>query len=135
MRGQAMLEQLFTVALGMAFVGVIFAFVYLMSIDSVRAAQAKDVVETVAKTSDFVYSLGPGSRNSFNVMMPDGIRQTNIVGNTVLIKVSLSSGDSDIFSQSAYNMTGSLGESPGLQLITVSCCDPTGSIIVNSTGG
>lgn len=130
-----MLEQLFTVALGITFVGVIFAFVYLMSVDSVRATQAKGVVEAVARTADFVYSLGPGSRDSFNAMMPDGMRQTNIIGKTVLIRIGLSSGDSDIFSQSKYNMTGSLGSSPGLQLVTVSCCDPEGALVVNSTGG
>lgn len=133
MKGQASLEQLMVTAVGLTFVGIIFFFAMTSASDTVRIAQARDAVEKIARSADLVYVLGPGSKTSIDVLMPDGVTSTSISGRMVLITVSTSSGKNDIFSSPRQNVSGSLTSRSGRQTVTLTV-NSSGAVVINSTG-
>jgi uncharacterized protein (UPF0333 family) len=133
MHGQASLEQLFVTALGITFVGIMFFLSVTMSGDTIRSVQASDTVERLAKTADLVYAMGPGSRMSTEVLIPDNIRAVNISSNRILIRISLTGGDSDIFAYSKAQLNGTLTRNPGRHTVYFSV-DNSSIVQINSTG-
>ena len=68
MKGQASLEQLIITSLGIGFVALMFYFLINLATDNIRTAQAKDAISKLAHTSDYIYSLGPGSKDQVEVL-------------------------------------------------------------------
>ena len=66
-RGQAALEQLIVIGVAIAFTAIIFFFASSYSADSLRVAQAQDSVDRLAAAADYVYSLGPNSKDYVTV--------------------------------------------------------------------
>ena len=132
-KGQTSLELLIVTAMGLVIVGIMFTFAITWASDSARNAQASDAVEKIARSADLVYALGSGSRINVDVMMPDGIRSTNVTGRRVLIQISTTTGNADIFATPRENLTGSLTNQSGRQTVTL-VVNSSGSVIVNSTG-
>ncbi len=118
-KGQASLDQLIIVAIGITLITIIFYFSINLSSDSMRISQAKDMVEKLSKSADHVYSLGRGSRDVISVYVPDGLVSTNISNNMVHMRVSTSSGESDIFSETKPALIGELPTTPGKHEILV----------------
>ena len=133
LKGQTSLELLIVTAIGLAIVGIIFTFAITWASDSARVAQASDAVEKIARSADLVYVLGPGSRTSVDVLMPDGIRSTNVSGRRVLIQISTTTGNVDVFATPREDLSGSLTSRSGKQTVTL-VVNSSGSVIVNSTG-
>ena len=131
LRAQAALEQMILLGMSILLVSVIFAFSLNYAYDSVRAAQAKDTADKIAKASDSVYSLGPGSKTTISIYMPKDVRFVNITNNTVQIRFGLSSGDTDVFSKSQAVMVGSVQTTSDLQQIVLSA-DSSGRVIIGS---
>ncbi|VVB73428.1 Uncharacterised protein [uncultured archaeon] len=132
-KGQTSLELMIVTAIGLAIVGAIFAISITYASDTTRSAQASDAVEKIVKSADLVYALGPGSKTSVDVLMPDGIRNASVYDSRVVIRVGLSSGDADVFSLARENLSGSLTNRSGRQTVTLTV-NSSGSVIVNSTG-
>jgi|GEM_PF-2744717 len=118
-RGQASIEQLIVLALGIGMVTLIFYYSVNFSTDNIRISQAQDMVEKLSKSADYVYSLGPGSKDVVDVYVPDGIVYTRIDNNTIHVRLSLSSGDSDVFSDTRPVVIGEIPPTPGHHQITV----------------
>jgi len=132
-KGQTSLELMIVTAMGLAIVGIIFAFAITSASDTARRSQASDAVEKIARSADLVYALGPGSRTSVDVLMPDGIRSTDVTGKRVLIRISTTTGDTDVFSFPREDLSGSITSRSGRQTITL-VVNSSGSVVVNSTG-
>jgi uncharacterized protein (UPF0333 family) len=122
-KGQVSTEQLFVTAIGLTFVGMIYFISMLMSLDTVRQIQAKDAVERIAKTANLVYAMGPDAKISIEITNPDNIKLINISGNRILMRVAMTSGDTDFFAYSNGQLNGSISKTTGIQRITLSVDD------------
>ncbi len=131
-KGQSSIEQLTITALGLTFVAVIFYFSINFSNDSTRVSQAQDTINKLANAADYVYALGPGSKDVVTVYMPQGMRYANLTGSTIIIRVSLSSGDSDVFANTKAQLVGTLPQFSGPQDITVTAL-PNGKVKFGDT--
>ncbi len=118
-RGQVAIEYLLLI--GVIFLAVIPVFYYALqqSSQDVRMNEASDFVNTLAKTADVVYALGPGSRDYVNVVMPGGVENISIIRNEILLKVKIFGGMADIFAYSKANLTGSLSTISGSRHVSV----------------
>jgi len=122
-KGQVSTEQLFVTAIGLTFVGMMYFISMLMSVDTVRQIQAKDTVERIVKTANLVYAMGPGAKISIEITNPDSIKLINISGNRILVRVAMTSGDTDFFAYSSGQLNGSLSRTTGIQRVTLSVDD------------
>ena len=117
------------VAIGLTLVAAIFVVSVGTASDSIRIAQAKDSAEKIAKTADYVYSLGPGAKETISLYMPKGVQFVNTSGNRVQIRVSLSSGDSDIFVSTRGQIIGTIQPTEQLQEITLTS-SASGNVVI-----
>ncbi len=119
LRGQSALEQIIITSLGLAFIAIIFYFSISFATDNTRVSQAQDTINKLANAADYVYALGPGSKDVVTVYMPEGMRYARVVNSTIQIRISLSSGDSDVFANTKAQLVGSLPQFSGPQDVTV----------------
>jgi uncharacterized protein (UPF0333 family) len=114
-KGQASLEQLLITALMLTVVGVLFFMAMTYSADTLRAMQAKDAVDKMAKTADYVYSLGPGYKQSARLTFPDNTQLFNASGKRIWVSIPLSSGTEDVYANTRATVFGSLRSMTGTQ--------------------
>ena len=122
-KGQVSTEQLFVTAIGLTFIGMMFFMSMIMSVDTIRQIQAKDTVERIVKTANLVYAMGPGATISIEIANPDSIKTINISGNRILIRVAMTSGDTDFFAYSNGQLNGSVSKIAGIQKVAISVDD------------
>jgi len=131
-RGQYALEQMSVVALALAIIGAVFFFAMSSASDSARVSQAKDTAERIAKAADSAYSLGPGSRSTVSISMPQGVQLVNISNKRVLVRVATSSGTADAFAATHGQLVGYIPTTGDQQEITLTVL-PSGDISVGRT--
>ncbi len=119
-KGQSSVEQLIMSGLGIIFVVIFFVIAFSFTNDSTRVSQAQDAVNKLASSADYVYSLGPGSREQVHVYIPNGLEFANVSGNTIHMRISLTSGMADVYANTEANIAGLIPEFSGAQDITVS---------------
>ena len=120
MKAQASLEQLVVIAAALAFIGVAFYFASSYSSDSVTIAQAQDAVQRLAAGSDYVYSLGPNSKEYVTIYIPSNVLNISVIGNTVRFQVPVSSGGvTDVYATSKASLIGALPAYRGEQKILI----------------
>ncbi len=119
MKGQSSLEQLVITGIALTFIALIFVFSINYTNDTVRKTQAKDTVDKLAKTADYVYALGPGTKQTVRVQMPSGVQFITVSGNRIQLRVSLSSGDADVFANTRAALTGAVPITDGAKDVSV----------------
>src|SRR3989339_46795 len=129
MKAQASLEQLIVTGIALTMIAFIFYFSINYANDNARVSQARHAVDKIAKSADYVYFLGNGAKDDVDIYVPDGARFINVTGNRVHIRVSLSSGDSDVFANNKASLTGSVPLSSGRKTITLTAL-PSGKVRV-----
>jgi len=118
-KGQSSMEQMIVVAIGLTLIAAVFYISSNMATDSLRVSQARDMVQKLSKSADYVHSLGPGASEEVSVYVPDGVVFTQISNNTVHVRISLSSGESDVFADCSPDLIGELPLTPGQQDVLV----------------
>lgn len=131
MKGQASLEQLIVTGIGITFIALIFYFAINSANDNVQAAQAKDSVDKMVKAADYVYSLGPGSRHTIGIYLPQGVEFVNISGKRIHIQVSIPSGNSDAFANTRANVSGNVQTTGGARKITLNYNETINGVSIN----
>lgn len=119
MKSQAALEYMLIVGIVLAFLVPLILYVFQQAEISTRMQQAEVAVNTIAMAADNLYAQGPGAKSTINVFLPNGYGGGNISNRTVIIKVFLISGSTDIVAVSKANLTGSLPKEPGYKQITL----------------
>ncbi len=119
MKSQAALEYMILASFAIFVITAIFYFSFTFSSDSMVYSQARDAVDTIATTVDYVYALGPGSRTMIFVTIPDNVVSSSVSGNIILLKISTSSGNVDIISRTRANITGSIPTQSGYMQIYI----------------
>jgi len=77
---------------------------------------AQDAVQTLARTADYVYSLGPGTRSIALITIPTGVYNTRVLGREVIINLS---GYKEVSAFSKANLTGGFPSTPGTYNVPV----------------
>lgn len=120
LRAQASLEQLIVIAAALAFIGIAFYFAASYSSDSVKIAQSEDAVQRLAAGADYVYSLGPNSKEYVTIYIPTDVTNISVIGNTIRFQVYTSAGGiTDIFAYSKAGLIGALPAYRGRQKILI----------------
>ena len=129
MKGQASLDSLLMMGLGLILAAAFFFVVNIMLSDSIASAQAEDAVQSIAQEVKYVYSSGEGTVRYADVTIPNGVEEINLDGNRVHMRVSLSSGSTDFYSNTPVKLVGSIPAEPGYERVTVRYL-PSGDIQV-----
>ena len=122
MKGQAAFEYL-----------TIFSIVLLLSLalslysgqmtvrnqEEMRVSNTINAVERIAEAANIVSTQGKPSQITLSVYIPEEIQSITIANKTVLMKVRLTSGVSDIFASSKTNLHGQISNISGTRSIKI----------------
>ncbi|HQT44984.1 MAG TPA: hypothetical protein PLO51_03340, partial [Candidatus Micrarchaeota archaeon] len=133
MKAQSSIEQLIVIATALAFITIAFYIAATMSAESIKIAQAQDSVERLAAAADYVYSLGPNSKEYVTVFLPQGILSTNTSGKRIVFQVGTATGATDIFADTHADLTGTIEPTQGRQNVLVEYL-PTGKVRLGEAG-
>lgn len=122
-KGQVAMEYLLVI--GTVFFAVIFFFYYAYSETnkSIQMNMANDVVSTLAKTADMVYSLGPGSQDYVQIEMPGSVKSIDISQKQISMKIKIFGDFSDVFAVTKYNVTGTISIKSGSHYVSIKALD------------
>jgi|GEM_PF-1431512 len=119
LRGQASLEQIILIAVLLAFITAVFVLAANYSANTTGVLQAQDTVNQLTAAADFVYALGPNSKEYVTVYLPNGLSDWNITGKAIILTMQTTAGNTDVFSYSKANLVGALPAYGGTQKILV----------------
>jgi len=101
--------------------------------DDTKISLAKDAVNELGETADWVFSQGPPARYTFpNFYIPEGIEETSVNDNMILFKIKTSAGISEIFYYTLAPLSGSIPSKSGYYPIAVTAYENNVSIKVVS---
>ena len=105
----------YMIIMGLVILVTIPLFYYAMSESNINVQlnNANDAVNTLARAADTVYSIGTGAKKYVWVNMPGGIQAYSLTNKTVLIKMYVFGGLSDIFRQTKAELAGVIPISKG----------------------
>ncbi len=129
--GQASLENLIMLGIGLAVATVFFYFAFTMLDDSTAAAQAKDAVSRIAQEADYVYSLAPGTARYVDFVIPRGTELIEISGRRVHMQVWLSGGLTDFYANTQAELVGVIDLNPGPARVVVKHME-SGNVLVGN---
>ncbi|MCX6774305.1 MAG: VWA domain-containing protein [Candidatus Micrarchaeota archaeon] len=119
MMGQASLEQVILSAVLLGVIAAVFVLSANYSESATETMQAQDAVDQLTAAADFVYTLGPNSREYVTVHLPNDLAGWNITGKAIIITIQTDAGYTDVSSYSKADLIGSLPAFSGTQKILV----------------
>jgi type II secretory pathway pseudopilin PulG len=122
MRAQAAFEYMVIVAIVLAFILPIWA--YVSSLEQQTTTQlslsyAKNAAEKLADTANLVFSQGTPARVEVRVYIPRGVEAVTIVNKTIDFKVQTDGVLSDVTATSSASLNGTLPTREGTYLFAV----------------
>ena len=84
-----------------------------------RLALAKNCVDKLGETIDWVFSQGEGAKTKIELLIPDGTESIQFINKTIILKIRTSSGISDVSYTAVANITGSIPTYPGYKIVFV----------------
>ncbi|MDP3919005.1 MAG: hypothetical protein Q8Q35_03845 [Nanoarchaeota archaeon] len=122
-RGQSSFEYIMMVGIVLMLLLPIFYYGLNKSSENIKLSQAEDLVNTIAKAADEVYTLGPGSKKFVWVMVPAGVQSANISGSELYITLNIFGESSDIVAFTQAPLTGEIPLEKGTYKIAVEHLD------------
>lgn len=118
---KAQMSTEYMILMGLILVVTIPLLYYAMreSNINVQLNQAEGSVNTLARAADTVYSIGPGTIKYVWINMPGGVRAYSLENKTVLIKLYIFKGVSDVFAETKAELTGVIPISKGQHRVKV----------------
>lgn len=107
----------------------LFNYVSYYSAQHVKVEKLEDAVQTLGKTADTLYALGPGNRDYVWISLPGGVKETSVLGNEILITVSSSGGESDFHYNTIGEVRGTIPTEKGDFKMKVEVIEEAGEII------
>ena len=129
LKAQASIEQLVSVSLTIGALSFLLVLVYTFTMDSIQTAEGRNSVEKIANAADYVGSLGPGAKTVVSVTLPASARFLNASGRHVYMRLTGTSGESDLFANTHVGMNPYFSSTPGLKILNISAL-PNGSVLV-----
>ncbi len=92
--------------------------------DNVNLNQIEGMARTIIDNAEQVYFLGPPSKTTIKVFVPDKVEQITFYDKELLIRVRTGSGVTDLAYTSSVSITNSLqpsklSKAPGLRYVTI----------------
>src|SRR3989344_3864400 len=109
-------------------VPVLYYFNY-QSTNVININQAQDSVQTLAKTADYVYSLGPGTRSTVTITIPRGAANSSVYQNELTL---IMPNNNDIVATTKANLTGSFPYLEGTYNLQVTLLE-SGIVLIGGT--
>ena len=122
-RGQAALEYLILIGVLLVLLISLFNYVFYHSAQNLKIDQAEDTVQTLGKTADTLYALGPGNRDFIYVNIPSSVRETRVEENLIMIRLYLFGGESDFYVLTDAQVNGTLPTEKGRHKIKLEMLD------------
>lgn len=122
-RAQVAIEYLMLIGMFFFALIIIFYFTTSESSKSVQINEADSAVNSLAKTADYLYALGPGSRDIVEIKVPGNINKIEIEKRMILINLETSAGATDIFAETKANVTGTISSTKGTKHIKLEVLD------------
>ena len=119
MKAQAAVEYIIMVGVVLSIAVTIFYYAVSYSSESIAISKSKEGVESIAKSVNYVYSLGQGTRTTVFIDIPTNVIDTYIIANEIGVKVSTSAGITDVYATAMTNISGSLPTTPGRHFIII----------------
>ena len=119
MKAQIAVEYLIIVAVVLGIAITLFYYTTVYSSESISINQAKESVETLARTIDYVYALGPGAQTSVVIEVPSNAVYGYVTQNEVGFKISVGVQVTDVYEVTKASVSGSLPTTPGRYTILV----------------
>jgi uncharacterized protein (UPF0333 family) len=123
-RAQASFDMLLTFMIGISI--IVATIVYVNSaqteyLSSYKINAAQNTVNKIAEAADTIFLQGTRSKIVMTLYFPDGISSDSSTqsGNTVMLKLTTSSGKTDIYQTTKEPVVGNLPTSSGTYKITV----------------
>ncbi|MFA5077129.1 MAG: hypothetical protein WC488_01755, partial [Candidatus Micrarchaeia archaeon] len=132
-KAQASLEQLLVIAMALTVVAVTFYLATAYSADSLKISQAEDAVGRLSGSADYVYALGPNTKEYVEVYLPQDITQVNISGRRIVLTIQTSGGTTDVFANAKADLVGGLPSARGRQKVLVQYLE-TGKVLIGQAG-
>ena len=123
MKGQITIEYMMLIGALFFLVITIFYFATTESVKTIQSNKADNVVNSLAKTSDYLYALGPGSGDSIEIDMPGNVNSIMIGNKEIIINMGIYGGISDISATTKANVTGSISTSRGINHVNLKVLD------------
>lgn len=117
--GQAGIETLIMVALGLTFIMVLFYLTVTTLNDQTAVSKADEAVKKIAGAIDYAYSSGPGTRYFVDINLPSGISNLTVSGNRIRMRVHTSAGDTDVYANTRASLSGGFNTDSGKQTVQV----------------
>jgi len=104
-RGQISIEYLVLTGFLLIIVGVMIAFALFSFNESSNLVKAESAIIEIVNQSNWVASLGDGSRVFFEIEVPEGVQSFQINNKQVRMVLNTSAGNTDVFSYAKPNLT------------------------------
>jgi len=87
--------------------------------EETKISLAKNAVKKLGESADWVYSQGQPAKLTTEVYFPEGITQASLENNTILLRMKILSGISDIYYSTISPLNGSIPSNAGYYTISI----------------
>ena len=90
--------------------------------DDTKISQAKEAVNKLGNNADWVFSEGPGAKETIMIYIPDGVESVSFVGTKeILYKIRTSAGTTDVYYDTVSYLDGTLPDKSGYYFVSLTC--------------
>lgn len=122
-KGQLAAEYVIITAFLLVVIAILSTFAYTTYFDTVKHRMLDDSLNALSETINQAYSLGKGTVLFVSINLPDGVTESEALGQRVGFKFETSSGLSDYWNAVDANVSGTLPTSYGPHLMKVHYID------------
>ena len=122
MKAQAAVEYLIIVGVSIIILLPLVVYSNEMVInhnEETKISLAKNAVKKIGENADWVYSQGQPAKLGIQVYFPEGIDQSSISNNTVLLKMRTRGGISDVYQITTGTLNGSIPSNSGYYTVSI----------------
>lgn len=122
MRGQTAFEYILIFSVVLLMVLILTAYSGEMTIrnkEEIRASNAITAVNKIVEAANIVSTQGKPSQITLSIYIPEGVEEIDISGNTILMKVYIAGGITDVFAISKSELQGNISKESGTKTIKI----------------
>ena len=118
---RAQVASEYIIILGIVFIVTVplLFYVFREASLSVQLQHAEEAINSLGQAADNVYALGPGTRKFIWVQLPGGLQSYSLENKTLLYKMEIFNGISDVFALTKADVQGTLPLGEGQHWISV----------------
>jgi len=126
MKSQVSIE--FLIIVGIALLILIPVMIYANETisatrDELKISLARNAVNRIGEASEWVATQGSPAKTTIRVFIPEGVREIDLTGKTITIKLNAESGLRDIYRDTLTDLNGSISNTAGYVLVSVEAFD------------